>query len=201
MTGMTDSIVVKRLLRNLQYRQTYTRVFETFLEQRPGPFLFVELLKSLVTAQQSAILSLTSYLEGLGAGANGLWLKQRLLEQASDRRSFKSRLRFVHYGLERSVSWYKIQLTDTQMTSDPALEDLLFEIGEREGALLWRTEATMAILGVPLAVDQKDSEDQVQPSQKTPRGRRPSWDDKAQRAAWARQGSRRWPKGPRRDRR
>lgn len=201
MTGMTDSIVVKRLLRNLQYRQTYTTVFETFLEQRPGPLLFVELLKALVAAQQSAILSLTSYLEGLGTSTNGLWLKQRLLDQASDQRSFKSRLRFVHFGLERSASWYKTQLTDTQMTADSALEGLLFELGERDGALLWRTKATMAILGVPLAVDEKDSEDQVQPSKKPPRKRRPSWADKAQRPAWARQGSRRWPRSPRRDRR
>jgi hypothetical protein len=37
---------------------------------------------------------------------------------------------------------------DQQMISEPGLKQLLFELGEGEATSLWRTEITMAVLGV-----------------------------------------------------
>ena len=47
---MTDSIVVLRLTRNLRYKITYIRIFETFLEDEPGPEA-AGLFRALIKAQ------------------------------------------------------------------------------------------------------------------------------------------------------
>jgi hypothetical protein len=143
----SDSIVVKRLVRNLRYRLTYIKVFESFLESQPHPAV-VGLLNALVSAQQTAAMPLSGYLQGLGIATKGLPLNQRLLDHASSRNDVRSRLRFIQYGLRKAVSWYKVQLMDRQMTADPELRSLLLELGERSAASLWRTGAVMDMLGI-----------------------------------------------------
>jgi hypothetical protein len=144
---MSGSIVVKRLFRNLQYRQTYIEVFEAF--QEPGlDSVVVGLLSSLIETQQAAIVTLSSYLQGLSSDTQDLALNQKLMEQAAQRQGMSSRLHFVHYGLKRAVSWYEMQLTDRQMTADPELRRILFELGQSEAAKLWHTEVVMLMQGV-----------------------------------------------------
>ena len=46
---VADSIVVKRLVRNLRYKLTYIKVYETFLEQAPHA-VAVKLMQSLTRA-------------------------------------------------------------------------------------------------------------------------------------------------------
>jgi hypothetical protein len=147
MTEVTSSIVVKRLVRNLRYRLTYIKVFESFFEPQPPPAV-VRLLNALVSAQQTAAVPLSGYLKGLGIATEGMLLNQRLLNHASSRNNLRSRLRFIQYGLRRAVSWYKVQLTDRQMTADPELRRLLLELGESGAASLWRTGVVMDILGI-----------------------------------------------------
>lgn len=158
MTAVADSIVVKRLVRNLRYKLTYIKVFESFLQPEPHPAV-VRLLHTLVSAQQTAVVPLSGYLQSLGVATQGLPLNQRLLDHASGRNDVRSRLRFVHYGLSKAVSWYKMQLMDRQMTADLELKQLLFELGEREAAGLWHTEAVMAMLRIPLEPEPKDQRD------------------------------------------
>lgn len=146
---MTDSIVVKRLIRSLQYRLTYIRVFEVFLEPDLHPAI-VRLLGSLIEVQQIAVVTLSNYLQGMSVDTQSLPLNQKLMDQAAQRPSTSSRLRFIRYGLKRSVSWYKMQLVDRQMTADPVLKQILFELGEREAAGLWHTEAVMVMLRIRL---------------------------------------------------
>ena len=147
MDGMPESIVVKRLVRNLRYRLTYVRVYELFLRPERDPEL-ASLLRALIRVQQSAVVLLSGYLQDLGAPAQDLPPVQKLWGHARSRNSVRSRLHFVHYGLTRAVSWYREQLLDQQMISEPGLRQLLFELGEGEATSLWRTEITMAMLGV-----------------------------------------------------
>lgn len=147
MDEMADSIVVKRLVRNLQYRQTYIRVFETFLASGFHP-LVVKLLNSLIETQQTAVVTLSRYLRGLGIEPQDPALYTKLMNQAAQRQGTSAQLRFIHYGLRKAVSWYKVQLTDRQMTADPELQGLLLELGESEAASLWHTEATMIRLRI-----------------------------------------------------
>ncbi|MGD8627267.1 MAG: hypothetical protein PVF47_13720 [Anaerolineae bacterium] len=144
---MADSIVVKRLVRNLQYRASYIRVLETYFRPNPGPIVS-RLFHSLIEAQQAAMVSISRYLRGLDVDVQDLSLKQKLLDQAADRRGIKARLRFVHYGLNRCALWYKEQLVDKQMTADPELRQLLLERGEAAAASAWRLEGVMAMLGI-----------------------------------------------------
>lgn len=144
---MADSLVVKRLVRNLRYRLTYRKVYESFLAQESHPEL-VRLLQALIGAQQSAIVALSGYLQSVGATTEDLPPVQKLLDHASSREDGPSRMRFAHYGLAKAVSWYKEQLLDSRMTADPALRQLLFELGEIEAASLWRTEVAMVGLGM-----------------------------------------------------
>jgi hypothetical protein len=145
--SMSDSIVVKRLIRNLRYRQTYIEVYQAF--QEPGlNSAVVRLLSSLTVTQQTAVVTLSSYLRGLSVDTQDLPPKQELMEQAAQRQGVSSRLHFVHYGLKRAVSWYGMQLTDRQMTGDPELRRILFELGQSEAAKLWHTEAVMMMLGI-----------------------------------------------------
>ena len=50
MAEIADAIVAKRLVRNLRYRLTYTKVFESFLEAESHPEM-VKLLQALIDAQ------------------------------------------------------------------------------------------------------------------------------------------------------
>jgi hypothetical protein len=147
MDEMADSIVVKRMVRNLQYRQTYIRVFEDFSSSGFHPQV-IKLLGSLIETQQTAVVALSRYLRGLNVDTQDPVVYHKLLQQAAERQGTSSQLRFIHYGLRKSVSWYKTQLTDRQMTADPELQTLLLELGENEAASLWRTEAVMVLLRI-----------------------------------------------------
>ena len=147
MAEIADAIVAKRLLRNLRYRLTYTKVFESFLESEPHPEV-VKLLQALIDAQRSAITALSGYLPNLGVAAQDLPLVKKLLDHAASRADMQSRLRFTRYGLAKAVSWYKEQLMDRKMTADPELRQILLQLGELEAASLWRIRATMTMLGI-----------------------------------------------------
>jgi hypothetical protein len=156
---MTDSIVVIRLTRNLRYKLTYVKIFETFLESGPEPAIS-ELFRALIQAQQSAIAPLSRYLRRLDAQTQELELDQKLLKHAAERDNVKAQLRFIYDGLRRAVSWYSTQLADRQMIADPELQSLLIELGEIDAAKLWRTEATMGMLRIPTATKEKEWDDQ-----------------------------------------
>ena len=147
MAEIADAIVAKRLVRNLRYRLTYTKVFESFLEAEPHPEM-IKLLHALISAQRSAITALSGYLPTLGVAAQDLPLVQKLLDHAASRTDMRSRLRFARYGLAKAVSWYKEQLIDRKMTADPELRQILLQLGELEAASLWRIRATMTMLGI-----------------------------------------------------
>lgn len=169
---MAESIVLVRLVRNLRYKLTYIKIFESYMEPNPGPPV-MELLTSLVQAQQLAIAPLSSYLRRLDVSSQDLDLDEKLLAHAASREDIKSQLRFIFEGLTRSVSWYKMQVVDKQMTADPELRKLLFQLGEIDAAQLWRTEATMAMLGVPTAVKQKEWSEQRRQEPDSMEGWRP----------------------------
>lgn len=182
---MTDSIVAIRLTRNLRYKLTYIKIFETYLESEPGPEIS-ELLKALIQAQQAAIGPLTRYLRHHDVQAQDLDLDQKLMNHAFSRDNVRARLRFIYDGLRRAVSWYRTQLMDRQMTADPELRDLLIELGEIDAAKLWRTEAIMGMLRIPTRLKERDwsNQQRVQPQTDTewqPRlvedVGRPSWQD------------------------
>lgn len=143
----TDSIIAKRLVRNLQYRQTYIQVFEDFAASGFHPMMG-KLLSSLVETQKAAVASLSTYLRGLGLDTGDPTVYSKLLQQAAQRKGTSSQLHFIHYSLTKSVSWYKMQLTDSQMTADQELQRLLIELGETDAASLWRTEAVMVMLRI-----------------------------------------------------
>jgi hypothetical protein len=180
---MPESIVVIRLSRNLRYKLTYVKIFETFLESERQAVV-VELLRSLLQAYQTAIGPLASYLRRMEVAAQELELDEKLLDHASSRGDTESQLRFIHDGLSRAALWYKTQLADRQMAADPELRQLLVELGEIDAAKLWRTEAVMASLKIPLTLKEPEySEPTVPEPQKTaewrPRlvddVRRPNW--------------------------
>jgi hypothetical protein len=181
---MTNSIIEKRLTRNLRYKLTYIKIFETYMELDPGPAV-VELLRALIQAQQAAIAPLSSYLRQLDVSTQDLELDSKLLGHASGRDNIKTRLRFIYEGLTRAVSWYKMQLVDRQMTADPDLRQLLFELGEIDAAQLWRTEATMAMIGIPLKAKEKDWRDQPRQQPDALEGWRPRLVEDVGRPAWS----------------
>jgi hypothetical protein len=152
---MTDSIVVVRLTRNLRYKLTYIKIFETYLEAEPGPEV-MELLKALIQAQQSAIAPLSRYLRRLDVNIQDMELDDKLLGHALSRDNVKSQLRFVYDGLRRATSWYKTQLMDRQMAEDSELRALLLELGEIDAAKLWLTEAVMSMLRISPQVKEKE---------------------------------------------
>jgi hypothetical protein len=158
---MAESIVAKRLVRNLRYKLTYVRIFETYLEAeagRHGSGEVATLLKSLIDAQQAAIALLSSYLRSQDIGIQDLELNEKLLGHAFERTDTTSRLRFIQDGLNRAVSWYKTQLMDKQMIAVRGLEPLLLEVGEIDAAKLWRTEAVMGMLRISIQTEDKDWE-------------------------------------------
>ena len=189
----SDSIVNKRLVRNLRYKLTYVKIFEGYIDANPVPEV-VALLRSLIEAQQSAIASLSSYLRGLDVNTQELDLNERLLDQASERENLQARLRFIHDGLTRAASWYKTQLMDKEMTADPELQDLLLELGESEAAKLWRTEAVMSALRVALKPEEKDWEAASQPDPKQDEAWRPNLVEDVGRPAWGGGQRKRWPR-------
>ena len=197
---MAESIVAKRLTRNLQYKLTYLRIFESYLEMDPGKDVG-ELLHSLIEGLQSTISMLSSYLRGLDVGAQGLELNDKLIAQAAGRDTLESRLKFIYDGLSRAVSWYKTQLVDKQMTSDLRLRQLLLELGEIDAAKMWRTEAVMGMLHVSVKLESTDSDEEpmeAEPPQEEVWRSRLAED--VIRAPRQRGGAKRWPKtsGPRR---
>lgn len=183
MGEVADSIVVKRLVRNLRYRMTYIQLLEAFLASRLHPVV-VQLLSSLLEMQQAAVEDLSGYLRRLGVDIEDLPLYQKLLDQAAQRKNAIEKLRFIRYGLRRAVSWYNTQLTDRQMTADPELKQLLLELGQREAAGLWRTEAVGAMLGLRLEPWSKDQP--AAPGQSRDRGpdRSSLWTGNTRRPAW-----------------
>jgi hypothetical protein len=188
---MTESIVVKRLVRNLKYKLTYVRIFEDFAEAESDPEV-VALLESLIEAQKAAIAPLSSYLRTLDVNTQELELNDKLLDHAASRTDTKSRLRFIHDGLNRAVSWYKMQLVDRQMNADPELRQLLVELGEIDAAKLWRTEAVMGVLRVSVAPEEKDWEEASQPEPREAEGWRPRLVEDVGRPAWGGKQSDRW---------
>lgn len=191
---MTDSIVVIRLTRNLRYKLTYIKIFETYLESGPSPRV-MDLLKTLIQAQQAAIAPLSRYLRHLDVQTQDLELDQKLLTQALGREDIQSRLRFIYDGLKRATSWYKTQLLDRQMTADPELQQLLIELGETDAAKLWRTEATMNMLKIPTTLKEKDWSEQqriIEPAQEE--GWRPRLVEDVGRPAWGGKQPGQWPR-------
>jgi hypothetical protein len=159
MDETADSIVVKRLVRNLRYRLTYVQIFESFLTTDLYP-VEVELLRTLIETQQSTVVTLSRYLRQFGIDTEDLPLYRKLIDQAAEREGLGARLRFIRYGLTRAASWYMTQLMDRQMTADSELRQILLEMGQIEAAKLWRVEAVMAMLRIapePEPVDQRES--------------------------------------------
>ncbi|MGD2207706.1 MAG: hypothetical protein PVH17_13105, partial [Anaerolineae bacterium] len=170
----------------LRYKLTYIKIFETYLESESRSEV-TQLLRTLITAQQAAIAPLSSYLRRLNVNIQDLALNQKLMDHAFSRKDMRSRLRFIHGGLERAVSWYQMQLVDRQMTADPELRQLLFELGETDAAKLWHVETVMCILKISVRPKKKDW-DKLQASD-TDRGvswqsrlaedaRQPAWQSK-----------------------
>jgi len=160
---MPESIVVIRLSRNLRYKLTYIKILENYLESERQTMV-TELLRSLLQAYQIAIGPLASYLRRMDVATQELELDEKLLDHAASRGDTESRLRFIHDGLTRAASWYKTQLADRQMIADPELRQLLIELGEIDAAKLWRTEAVMAALKIPLALKEPEYTEPAAPS-------------------------------------
>jgi hypothetical protein len=188
---MSESIVAIRLTRNLRYKLTYVKIFEGYMEPNPGPVV-MELLKSLIQAQQTAIAPLSSYLRRMDVNTQELELDAKLMAHAAGRDNVRARLRFIYDGLRRAVSWYKTQLMDKQMTADLELEQLLFELGELDAAKLWHTEVVMGRLKIPVRLKEKDWEAEPRPSPDEKEGWRPRLVEDVSRPAWGGSRSTRW---------
>lgn len=154
---MAESIVSIRLTRNLRYKLTYVKVFETFLESAQGAEM-ADLLNALIQTQQAAVSTLAAYLRRLDVSTQDMELNDKLIVQAAERHDRTSQLRFIYDGLERAVSWYRMQLVDKQMVGDPELTRLLIDLGEMEVTSLWRTEALMSLLRIPIKGKEKEPE-------------------------------------------
>lgn len=180
---MSESIMVTRMTRNLRYKLTYVKIFEAYLETTTRSEVS-QLLQELLQAQQSAIAPLSSYLRRMDVNPQDLPLDEKLMSHAHSRGDLRSRLRFICDGLERATAWYQMQLVDRQMTQDPELKSLLFELGEIDAAKLWRVQSVMNILKIPVQAKQKDWERVSQSEPSPEKGwqsrlvedvRRPSW--------------------------
>jgi hypothetical protein len=185
--------------RNLRYKLTYIEIFKGYMEPDPGPQV-TELLKSLILAQQSAVAPLSGYLRRLDVKTQELGLNEKLLAHAASRKDVKARLRFIYDGMSRAVAWYKMQLVDRQMTSDPELRELLFELGATDAAQLWRTEVTMAMLKIPVHSKEKDWTDQPRSVPDQEDAWRPSLVEDVARPSWSGKRSSSWSRPSRTDR-
>jgi hypothetical protein len=190
---MADSIVEVRLTRNLRYKLSYIKIFETYLETEAKPEV-AGLLKALIEAQQMAIAPVSRYLRHHDVQLQDLELDQRLLSHAFSRENVSSQLRFIYDGLRRSVAWYKTQLTDRQMTADPELHDLLVELGEIDAAKLWRTEAVMGVLRIPTNLKEKDWIDQERMQPEQDDDWRPRLVEDVRRPVWQGSHAPKWPR-------
>jgi len=190
---MAESIIAIRLTRNLRYKLTYLKIFETYLESNPGPEV-TALLRDLMQAQQSAVAPLSRYLRRLDVSVQDLELDQKLLSHAFSRADLRSRIRFIHDGLRRATAWYRTQLTDRQMVADPELEALLFELGEIDAAKLWQTEARMGMMHIPVSAKDKEWAEQPRVSPEDEEDWRPKLMDDFGRPSWAGKQSPEWPR-------
>lgn len=190
---MTDSIIAIRLTRNLRYKLTYLKIFETYLESNPGSEVSA-LLRDLIQAQQSAIGPLSRYLRHLEVPVQDLELDQKLLSHAFSRADLRSRMRFIHDGLRRATAWYRTQLVDRQMVADPELEALLFELGEIDAAKLWQTEARMSMMRIPLSAKDREWSEQQRVSPEDEEDWRPKLVDDLGRPAWGGKQNPEWPR-------
>jgi hypothetical protein len=190
---MSDSIVAIRLTRNLRYKLTYLKIFETYLESNPGPEV-TALLRDLMHAQQTAIAPLSRYLRHLEVPLQDLELDQKLLSHAFSRADLRSRLRFIHDGLRRATAWYRTQLVDRQMVADPQLEVLLFQLGEIDAAKLWQTEARMSMMRIPVSTKEKEWTEQTRIAPEDEEDWRPKLVDDLGRPAWGGRQSTEWPR-------
>jgi hypothetical protein len=190
---MAESIVEIRLIRNLRYKLSYIKIFETYLESRPGAEV-AALLKSLIEAQQMAIPPVSRYLRQRDVQVQELELDQRLLGHAFGREDVRAQLRFIYDGLTRAVAWYRTQLTDRQMTADPELRALLLELGEIDAAKLWRTEAVMGMLKISTNMKEKDWIDQERAQPEQDDDWRPRLVEDVSKPAWHSDHSPRWPR-------
>jgi hypothetical protein len=190
---MSQSIVEIRLTRNLRYKLTYIKIFETYLESESEQEI-AELLRTLIQGQQSAIGPLSRYLRRMDVQTQDLELDQKLMDHAFSRDNVKARLRFIFDGLRRAAAWYKTQVQDRQMIADPEVRDLLLELGEIDAAKLWRTEAVMGMLRIPTSLKEKDWKDQqrFQPEQDTEW--QPRLTEDVGTTDWDRKWPSRWPK-------
>lgn len=196
---MTDSIVVVRLTRNLRYKLTYVKIFESYLESERNQEV-IKLLRTLIQAQQTAIGPLSSYLRRMDVNIQELPLDDKLMSHALSRDDSHSRLRFIYDGLERAAGWYKMQLVDKQMTADPEVGEMLFELGELDAAKLWRVEAVMNILKIPVKLKTKEYEEPAPPEPDRREGWQPRLVEDVGRPAWTGRFDSRWQK-PSRSRR
>ncbi len=181
---MSESIVTIRLTRNLRYKLTYIKIFESYLESEREVEV-TDLLRSLLQAYQGAVAPLASYLRHLDVATQELEMDDKLLAHAGGRRDVESQLRFIYDGLRRATAWYKTQLMDRQMTSDPQLRQLLIDLGELDAAKLWHTEAIMAALKIPLRLKEPEY---AEPQAPEPPSRGEDWRprlvDDVRRPAW-----------------
>jgi hypothetical protein len=199
---MAESIIVVRLTRNLRYKLTYVKIFEAYLGAEHEAEV-AELLRSLLQAYQTAIAPLASYLRRLDVAVQDLELDEKLLGHAFGRRDTESQLRFIHDGLTRAATWYKTQLADRQMAGNPELYQLLLELGEIDAAKLWRIEAVMSALRIPLQLKEPDYAETAvpEPPRTNPLARTEEWRprlvDDVRRPSWsgASRGSRPFDKG------
>jgi hypothetical protein len=181
---MAESIVTVRLTRNLRYKLTYIKIFDTYLESEREVEV-IALLKSLRQTYEEAIGPLAAYLRRLDVATQDLELDEKLMAHAAGRHDVESQLRFIHDGLRRASTWYRTQVIDRQMTADPELRLLLLELGEIDAAKLWHTETIMSVLKIPLRLKEQDYTEPA-PAEPPSRGeewrprlmddlRRPSW--------------------------
>jgi len=192
---MSESIVATRMTRNLRYKLTYVKIFESYLESPMGSEVS-QLLQDLVQAQHSAIAPLSSYLRRMDVNLQELPLDDKLVDHAETRKDIRSRLRFIYDGLERATSWYRMQLGDRQMTQDPELKKLLFELGEIDAAKLWHVEAVMDMLKIPIQDKKKDWEKIAQAEQSPEKGWQSRLAEDVGRPTWAGQRSSDWSRPP-----
>jgi len=153
---------------NLRYKLTYVKIFRDLPGCRSARLWWSSCSDHFCQAYQTAIGPLASYLRRMEVAAQELGARREALDHASSRGDTESQLRFIHDGLSRAALWYKTQLADRQMAADPELRQLLVELGEIDAAKLWRTEAVMASLKIPLTLKEPEySEPTVPEPQKT----------------------------------
>jgi len=143
-----------------------------------------ELLRELIGAQQAAIAPVSRYLRHHDVQVQDVELDDRLMSHAFGRDDVRAQLRFIYDGLKRAVAWYKTQLVDRQMAADADVISLLFELGEIDAAKLWRTEALMGILRVPVSSKQREWEEPPRQQQVEEQEWRPRLVEDVGRPAW-----------------